>query len=113
MPTQKFIDAYRNGFPIREIYYNGKYTFNEMREISQDIQQKLKEKGFQGEMTINVLFPTKTGHLYKWRPLQGFTDIKEDFILDETEVLEDYWGKHKFFDVPDHFTQFQILVAKK
>ncbi len=113
MPTQKFIDAYRNGYPIREIYYNGEYTFDDMKNEAYDIHKKLKEKGFQGEMTINVLFPTKTGHPNKWRPIKEFTDINEDFILDETEVLEDYWGKHKFFDVPDHFTQFQILVAKK
>jgi hypothetical protein len=64
--------------------------------------------GHQGEMSINALFPKKDGKVSKWRALINFIDIQNDeFIIDENEFFEDYFGHTHFLLLPDKFKKFK------
>ncbi len=75
IPIIKKSNTTINGNPVVTLTFKGKYKFNDIRNIAYNYFTTYKDKNFHGVMTINALFPTKSGKNSKWRALSSFRDI--------------------------------------
>src|SRR5579864_7587435 len=104
----------KNGDKVEAMFIKSRpgITMAKIGDNFNKLAQKYRDKGFQGKLAINVLFPSKDGRPAKWRRIKRYTDIEDCHFTIDNEVLE-YWGKHAkeyLLHFPDkfHFAEFLI-----
>lgn len=99
---------------IAKTFSDGKqYSLKSIKNHAKAIQKELIKRKFNGQISINALFPSKKGGPGKWRMLtQGFADITDKVDLEDSFFGDDYYGSTVDVEIPNKFEAFQVLIAK-
>jgi len=86
------------------------YSIDTIQQKILNYQTLLKKKGHKGEISVNILLPSKKQNPGHWTYLTPFQDI--DYEIYIPEIDEDYFGK-KWVDVDtNNIMQFQIVLTQ-